>query len=131
MTPPLQRPLPREKITPRNTALLVVDMENDFVAQGAVMQTPGGLEIVPVINHLIAWARSWSVPVIFTQEMHRDDQSDYGIELEFDVQTAAAVGDGLAVGLGVSAVDGDDGAMTASSAPISISCCAASVLRTW
>ena len=84
MQPPLQRPLPREKITQHNTALLVIDMENDFVAPGAVMQTPGGLEIVPTINRLIAWARAWKLPVIFTQEMHRADRSDYGIELEFD-----------------------------------------------
>lgn len=82
--PPLQRPLPHEKIQPRHTALLVIDMEHDFVAAGAVMQTPGGLAIVPVINQLIAWARTWSVPVIFTHEMHRADHSDYGIELEYD-----------------------------------------------
>ncbi|MBE2214230.1 MAG: cysteine hydrolase [Opitutaceae bacterium] len=84
MQSPLQRPLPRERIEPRHTALLVVDMENDFVAAGAVMQTPGGLAIVPAINRLIAWARSRGVPVIFTHEMHRADQSDYGIELEYD-----------------------------------------------
>lgn len=84
MAAPLQRPLPLEKISPRNTALLVVDMENDFVADGAVMQTPGGLAIIPTINRLISWARRWKVPVIFTHEMHRADRSDYGIELEFD-----------------------------------------------
>ncbi len=84
MQPPLERPLPREKIRPGNTALLVIDMENDFVAAGAVMQTPGGLALVPVINRLIAWARTHSVPVVFTHEMHRADRSDFGIELEFD-----------------------------------------------
>lgn len=84
MTPPFQRPLPRGKIELRRTALLVVDMENDFVAAGAVMQTPGALGLVPVINRLIAWARAERVPVIFTHEMHRADRSDYGIELEFD-----------------------------------------------
>jgi nicotinamidase-related amidase len=84
MQPPFLRPLPREKIRPRNTALLVIDMANDFVAAGAVMQTPGGLGIVPVINRLIQWARGWNAPVIFTHEMHRPDRSDYGIELEFD-----------------------------------------------
>jgi nicotinamidase-related amidase len=84
MQPPFLRPLPRERIRPSNIALLVIDMANDFVAAGAVMQTPGGLAIIPVINRLITWARSWNAPVIFTHETHRPDRSDYGIELEFD-----------------------------------------------
>jgi biuret amidohydrolase len=80
----LIRSLPYSKILPSNTALLVIDMERDFVDVGAVQETPGGRELVPTINQLIAWARKFGVPVIFTHEMHRIDQSDYGIELEFD-----------------------------------------------
>jgi nicotinamidase-related amidase len=81
---PLARPLPVERIRPADTALLVIDMERDFVDAGAVQETPGGRAIVPAINRLIAWARAHDVPVIFTHEMHRADLSDYGIELEFD-----------------------------------------------
>lgn len=76
--------MPRERIAPTNTALLVIDMERDFVDVGAVQETPGGRALVPVINRLIAWARAYGVPVIFTHEMHRPDHSDYGIELEYD-----------------------------------------------
>jgi nicotinamidase-related amidase len=81
---PLTRPLPIDKIQPENTALLVIDMENDFVAPGAIQETPGGRAIIPAINRLIAWARPQNIPVIFTHEMHRGDRSDYGIELEYD-----------------------------------------------
>jgi nicotinamidase-related amidase len=81
---PLIRPLPIDQITAANTALLVIDMENDFVAAGAVQETPGGREIIPAINQLISWARKRTIPVIFTHEMHRSDRSDYGIELEYD-----------------------------------------------
>jgi nicotinamidase-related amidase len=81
---PLIRPLPGERIHPADTALLVVDMERDFVDPGAVQETPGGRAIVPAINRLIAWAREHSLPIIFTHEMHRPDLSDYGIELEYD-----------------------------------------------
>jgi nicotinamidase-related amidase len=84
MIKPLVRELPLLKVRPHNTALLVIDMANDFVAAGAVMQTPGGLEIIPGINRLASWARRRGVPVIFTHEAHRSDHSDYGIELEFD-----------------------------------------------
>jgi nicotinamidase-related amidase len=78
------RDLPRDKIHPHNTALLVIDMERDFVDAGAVQETPGGRALVPVINGLSSWAREFGAPVIFTHEMHRADHSDYGIELEFD-----------------------------------------------
>jgi nicotinamidase-related amidase len=88
MTPaypePFLRPLPRERITPRNTALLVVDMQHDFCAEGAVMQTPDALALVPSINRLATWARRYRLPVIWSQEMHRPDRTDYGIELEYD-----------------------------------------------
>lgn len=80
----LIRPLPAERIQPADTALLVIDMERDFVDPGAVQETPGGRAIVPAINRLIAWARVHSLPIIFTHEMHRPDLSDYGIELEYD-----------------------------------------------
>jgi hypothetical protein len=39
---PMVKRLPRERITLANTAVLVIDMERDFVDEGAVMQTPGG-----------------------------------------------------------------------------------------
>jgi nicotinamidase-related amidase len=84
MQTPLVRALPRARITPHTTALLVIDMERDFIDPGAVQETPGGRALVPTINGLTAWARRHGAPVIFTQEMHRRDRSDYGIELEFD-----------------------------------------------
>jgi nicotinamidase-related amidase len=84
MREPLLRTLPRDAIRPGNTAVLVIDMERDFVDEGAVQETPGGRAIVPVINRLTGWARRHRAPVVFTQEMHRPDRSDYGIELEYD-----------------------------------------------
>jgi len=80
----IRKALPVDKIRADNTALLVVDMERDFVDAGAVQETPGGRAIIPAINTLINWARPHHIPVIFTHEMHRSDLSDYGIELEFD-----------------------------------------------
>jgi nicotinamidase-related amidase len=84
MREPVVRPLPVPKIQPHNTALLVIDMERDFVDEGAVQETPGGRALVPTINRLSRWARAHRLPVIFTLEMHRPDRSDYGIELEYD-----------------------------------------------
>ena len=81
---PLYRAIPAGKVQTHDTALLVIDMERDFVDAGAVQETPDGRAIVPAINRLIGWARQHGLPVIFTHEMHRADHSDYGIELEFD-----------------------------------------------
>ena len=81
---PFIRPLPRQKLQPHNTALLVIDMERDFVDDGAVQETPGARALIPTINRLAAWARAHGLPLIFTHEMHRADRSDYGIELEYD-----------------------------------------------
>ena len=66
------------------TALLVVDMQNDFLLPGAPVRTPGGLELVPAIAAVARACRAAGFPVVFTQEMHRADGSDFGIELAFE-----------------------------------------------
>lgn len=66
------------------TALLVIDMQNDFVKPGAPLATPRGMAIVPVIASLAREARRRGFPVVFTQEQHRADGSDFGIELLFE-----------------------------------------------
>jgi biuret amidohydrolase len=81
---PLIRSLPAGKVGPHNSALLVIDLERDFIEEGAAQETPGGRALISTVNGLSSWARGHRVPVIFTLEMHRSDQSDYGIELEYD-----------------------------------------------
>ena len=72
------------RIDPQRTAVLVIDMQRDFLDPGAPVATPGGLDLIPRINRLTARARELGMPVIFTQEMHRADKSDFGIELELE-----------------------------------------------
>jgi len=69
---------------PRRSALLIIDMQNDFLVAGAPVPAPGGLELVPTIAALAREARRNELPVVFTQEMHRADHSDFGIELAFE-----------------------------------------------
>ena len=47
-------------------ALLVVDMQNDFVAEGGVMQVKEAGRQIPVIKKLIEKCRIFGVPVIYT-----------------------------------------------------------------
>jgi len=39
-----------DEIDPKKTAMIVVDMQNDFVASGAAMETPAAREIVPRLD---------------------------------------------------------------------------------
>jgi biuret amidohydrolase len=88
---------------PRSTALLVVDMQNDFLLPAAPVRVPGGTELVPLIADLAAQCRSAGFPVFYTQEMHRADLSDFGIELDFEPAHCleGSGGEELIDGLGV------------------------------
>lgn len=48
------------------TALLVVDMQNDFVREGAPLEVPDARATIPATQELIRTARTAGVPVIFT-----------------------------------------------------------------
>ncbi len=68
-----------DRIDPRTTALIVVDMENDFVAKGAPMETPSGQALVPQLHKAITACRRHSIPVIYTTHVHRSDGCDLGL----------------------------------------------------
>jgi len=83
----MEGPDPRELMgDPDRSALLVIDMQNDFVLPGRPLATPRGTGIIPVIASLAAEARRKGFPVVYTREQHRADGSDYGIELVFEPQ---------------------------------------------
>jgi nicotinamidase/pyrazinamidase len=51
-------------------ALLVVDVQNDFVDPAGSLSVAGGVEIVPVVNDLVAAARGGGSLVVYTQDWH-------------------------------------------------------------
>lgn len=76
---------PRHFITsPQATALLIVDMQNDFVLPGAELSTPHAVDIIPSIVTLADACRTNGFPVIYTQEEHRPGLEDFGIEGSFE-----------------------------------------------
>jgi ureidoacrylate peracid hydrolase len=54
-----------ERLDPQHTALIVIDMQNAFVAQGAPVEVPGARDIVPTINRLASELRKLQVRVIW------------------------------------------------------------------
>lgn len=67
-----------KQIDPKKTAILVIDMQNDFIAQGAPLETPMGRRILPTLQRLLAFAREKGMSVIYTAHVHREDGSDLG-----------------------------------------------------
>lgn len=101
------RDLPIVKLMSAPAALIVVDMQKDFIEAGRPLPADGGLKIIPNVNRLISVARSQSWPVIFTHETHRPDLSDYGIELEFDPRHCEETTDGPELADGIAAIEAD------------------------
>jgi nicotinamidase/pyrazinamidase len=52
------------------TALIVVDMQNDFADPAGSLYVQGGEDVVPVANELITAAGRASSPIFYTQDWH-------------------------------------------------------------
>jgi biuret amidohydrolase len=68
-----------DAIDPKKTAMIVVDMQNDFVAAGAAMETPAAREIVPKRAEALRICRSAGIKIIYTAHVHRRDGCDMGL----------------------------------------------------
>lgn len=66
-------------IDPDRTGLVVVDMQNDFVAADGALPVPGATDTVPKIERLLAWARERGVGVFYTQDTHREGDPEWEI----------------------------------------------------
>jgi nicotinamidase-related amidase len=66
--------LPAEK-----TALIIVDMQNDFVKEGGTLVVPTAVQTIPDIARLMEKARSSGVRVAYTQDTHFEDDPEYQI----------------------------------------------------
>jgi ureidoacrylate peracid hydrolase len=68
-----------QKIDPAKTAMIVVDMQNDFVAPGGGLETPAARAMVPRLVEALKICRSNGIKVIYTTHVHRRDGSDMGL----------------------------------------------------
>ena len=75
------------KITPENTALIVVDMQNIWVHPRGVRYLPMSEDIVPRIQELLRFCRSNRVPVVYLHTTKRKDLADVGIFADIKPQT--------------------------------------------
>lgn len=54
-------------LRPDTAALLIVDMQNDFVRVGAPLEVPDARETIGIHQQLLSWFRERSRPVVFTR----------------------------------------------------------------
>jgi nicotinamidase-related amidase len=69
-------------IDPARTVIIVVDMQNDFVAAGAPIETPAARALVPKLAETLRICRDAGIRVIYTAHVHRHDGCDMGLFAE-------------------------------------------------
>ena len=68
-----------ERVDPGRTALIVVDMQTDFLARGAPFEIEAGRSMIPRLKLTIDFCRERGIAVIYTAHVHRRDGSDMGL----------------------------------------------------
>ncbi len=63
----------------RESAVIVVDMQNDFVKEGGKLVVPSAAYTIAPIKRLLDRARSAGVRVFYTQDTHWPGDPEYGI----------------------------------------------------
>ena len=67
------------RLDPAKTALIVVDMQNDFVKEGGSLLVPDAEGTIPAIQGLLDMARESGMKVVFTQDTHTDGDPEWEI----------------------------------------------------
>lgn len=68
-----------DKVDPSKTVMIVVDMQNDFVAEGAKLRSPQAAAMVPKLAATLKFCREKGIRIIYTAHVHRRDGSDMGL----------------------------------------------------
>ncbi len=67
------------EIVSSKTALIVVDMNNNFLQKGSALEIPLGRKAVPPLKKLIKVCRNLKIPVVYITECFKRDGSDVGL----------------------------------------------------
>jgi nicotinamidase-related amidase len=66
-------------VDPSRTALIVVDMQNDFVKDGGTLQVPDAEGTIPKIQRLLQVARESGMRVVYSQDTHNEGDPEWRI----------------------------------------------------
>jgi len=79
LTIPEYKVVKEVKLSARETALIVVDMQNDFAHPKGSLYVPTTKSAIPAIAKLLQKARKSGAGVVFTQDWHRPDDPEFQI----------------------------------------------------
>jgi nicotinamidase/pyrazinamidase len=60
-----------------NSALLIIDLLNDFIKEEGSLMVPVAARIVPPIREILDAARNQGVPVVYLTDRHRPDDLEF------------------------------------------------------
>ena len=66
-------------VDPATTALLIVDMQNDFVRDNGKLQVPTAAATIPTIARLRDFARRHDMAVYYTQDSHERGDPEFAL----------------------------------------------------
>lgn len=69
----------RIQLDPKKTAIIVVDMQNDFAHPNGKLYVPSTRNIIDPIRKLLDKAREKGVRIFYTQDWHRKDDIEFEI----------------------------------------------------
>jgi nicotinamidase-related amidase len=69
----------RIRCDPASTALVIVDMQNDFVRDEGTLQVKSAPDTVPAIGRLLELARASGMRVVFSQDTHDPGDPEFAI----------------------------------------------------
>lgn len=64
------------QFNPDETAVVIVDMQNDFAHPDGTLYAPASEDAIADVNGVLQMARTAGVPVVFTRDVHPEDQFD-------------------------------------------------------
>lgn len=67
------------RVNPAKTALVVIDMQNDFVKEGGTLVVPDAEATIPAIRDLLSLARDSGMKVVFSQDTHTEGDPEWAI----------------------------------------------------
>ncbi len=87
-----------DSFDPARTVMIVVDMQNDFVANGAKLQSGQAAAMAPRLAETLQACRDKGIRVVYTAHVHRPDRSDMGLydDLYPPIDDGSALVDGTA-----------------------------------
>jgi nicotinamidase-related amidase len=67
------------RLDPARTALVVIDMQNDFVRRGGSLLVPDAEATIPAVSRLLDLARKHEMHVVYSQDTHRPGDPEWRI----------------------------------------------------